>query len=334
MPNDPAPAPGAALARPATIRVATSRSASEPLAITTLPSRALRGDEVRVRVRAIGVNPVDWKMREGGPIRLLYRLLGPSGPLVFGVDFAGEVIEVGPAGGPLAVGARVVGGTNFARNQRGSYASEVIVRPDQCAVLPDEIDFARAACLPVPAVTPWMALTEHRTTGPGSKVLVLGASGGVGLCAIQLARMLGATAVGVCSTRNVALVERLGAIAVDYTKGDALAAARPHGPYDLVLHAVGTATYPLDGCRALLAPGGHVDLVVVRGADYLSIALRRDVRTVLGRPTRARLEPLVAALARGDLEVIVEERYPLAEAERAHERSRGGKVVGKLVLEP
>ena len=299
-----------------------------------LPSRPLRRDEIRVRVRAIGVNPVDVQMRSGGPLRLAHRFLGPSGPLVVGVDFAGEVIEGGPAGGPLAVGARVVGGTDFSRGQWGSYADEVIARPDQCAELPASVDFVSAACLPVAAVTPWIALTEHARIGPGNKVLVLGASGGVGLFAIQLARMLGASAVGVCSTRNLDLVEEHGAIAIDYTRADPLDAARAHGPFDLVLHAVGTATYSLGACRALLAPRGFVELVVVRPADYLAVAFRRDVRTLLGRPTRARLEPLVAALARGDLRVHVEARYPLAEAEAAHVRSQAGRVVGKLVLEP
>jgi NADPH2:quinone reductase len=314
--------------------VMTSSSHREPLVALTVPSRPLRRDEVRVRVRAVGVNPVDWKMREGGPLRLAYLLLGPRGPFVTGVDFSGEIIEVGPVPSAMKVGTRVVGGTNFARGQFGSYADEVIARPDQVVELPDAVSFEAAACLPIAAVTPWIALTEHRKTGPGNRVLVLGASGGVGLFGIQLAKMLGAKAVGVCSARNVALVQRLGAVAVDYGKGDPLEAARAHGPYDLILHAVGTATYPLGKCRSLLAKGGHVELVVIRPADYLAVAFLPSVKTVLGAPTRARLEPLLAGLARGDLEPIIEEKFPLAEAERAHERSRAGKVVGKLLLTP
>lgn len=316
------------------MKVATSSSHDAPLRLVEMPSRPLRGDEIRVRVAAIGVNPVDWKMREGGPLRFAQRLLGPPGPLVVGVDFAGTVIEVGPRGGPLAVGARVVGGVNFARGQHGSYADEVIARPDQVAELPDEVDFERAACLPVPGVTAWIALTEHARIGRGARVLVLGASGGVGLCALQLARMLGARAVGVCSARNVPLVERYGATAIDYGAGNPLEAARAHGPYDLVLHAVGTDVYPLRACRALLAKDGLVELVVIRPADYLAWLLRRDVRTVLGRPTRTRLQPLVAAMSRGELDLPIEARFALAEAERAHERSRAGRVVGKLILVP
>ena len=316
------------------MKIATSPSASTPLALVTIPSRVLGAGDVRVAVRAIGVNPVDWKMREGGPLRFAHFFVGPSGPLVVGVDFAGEVTEIGSAVTDLAVGARVVGGTDFSRKQLGSYADEVVVRPDQCAVLPDAVSYEDAACLPVAAVTPWISLTERISIGAGSKVLVLGASGGVGLFALALTRKLGAAAYGVCSTRNVALVERHGAQAIDYTRGDALAAAREHGPFDLVLQMVGTATYPLGACRSLLTPRGFVDLAVVRVADVFAILFARQVKTVLGRPTRARLTPLVDALVRGELEPIIEAGFPLAEAERAHVLSKAGKVVGKLLLIP
>ncbi|GAB4209275.1 MAG: NADP-dependent oxidoreductase [Sandaracinaceae bacterium] len=313
--------------------VATSPSATAPLRLVELPSRPLRDDELRVKVVAAGVNPVDWKMREGGPLRMAHRVLGPSGPLVVGVDFAGEVIEAGPRA-ELSVGARVVGGTDFSRKQHGSYATEVIVKRDQVASVPDGVSLEDAASLPIPAVTSWIALTEHQRIGPGHRVLVLGASGGVGLYALQLTKMLGAHAVGVCSTRNVALVEAEGATAIDYTRGDALEAARAHGPYQLVLHLVGTDVYPLAACRSLLTPTGLVELVVIRPADYWALVLTRNVRTLLGAPNRVRLEPLVAAMARGALHARIEARYPLAEAEQAHARSREGKVVGKLLLVP
>lgn len=314
--------------------VATSKSADLPLALVELPSQPLRSRDVRVRVRAVGVNPVDWKMRGGGPLRLAHRFVGPPGPLVVGVDFAGEVVEV-DLWSDLKVGDRVVGGTDFSRKQLGSYADEVVVRDDQCARLPDSVSFEQAACIPVPGVT---ALSAFELAGipervPAARILVLGASGGVGLITLQLARAMGAKAVGVCSGRNVALVEGEGAIAIDYTKGDPLVAAKQHGPYDLVLHAIGTATYPLAGCRALLRPGGVVCLVVIRPHDYLAL-VHSDVRTVLGRPARKALEPLVAALADGKLQPRIEARFPLADAERAHQVSRSGKVVGKLLLIP
>jgi NADPH:quinone reductase-like Zn-dependent oxidoreductase len=315
----------------ATITIATSESAETPLRLVEVPARPLDARDVRVKVRAIGVNPVDWKMRSGGPLRLAHRVVGPSGPLVIGVDFSGEVVEAGPEA-DLAIGARVVGATDFSRGQLGSYASEVVVRADQCALLPESVSFDDAACLPVPGATALRAFEVARA-GAGSNVLVLGASGGVGLVTLQLARAKGMKTVGVCSTRNVALVERLGAIAIDYTKGDALDAARAHGPFDLIVHAVGTATYPLGKCRAILSPRGKVALVVARPADYPAL-LHSNVATVLGRPNRANLEPLMRALANKEIEPLIEARIPLAEAERAHAISRAGKVVGKLLLVP
>ncbi len=315
--------------------VATSNSAQSPLALVELPARPLRPNDVRVRVHAIGVNPVDWKMREGGPLRMAYRFVGPSGPLVVGVDFAGEVVEAGTSA-DLPIGTRVVGGTDFSRKQLGSYASEVVVGTDQCARLPDSVSFDQAACLPVAGVTAWISLTDiaHIDRKPNARVLVLGASGGVGLAAIQLSKTLGATVVGVCSGKNVALVERLGATPVDYTKGDPLEAARALGPFDLVLHAVGTDLYPLGTCRSLLAKGGVVSLAVVRPSDALPIGFLPSVKTVLGKPTRKTLEPIVAAVASGAFECLIEAKLPLAEAEEAHQRSRKGKVVGKLLLVP
>ena len=319
------------------IEVASSRSASEPLRLIEVPSRALRAREVRVRVHAVGVNPVDWKMRSGGPLRLAHRFVGPSGPLVVGVDFAGEVIEA-DTGADLAVATRVVGATDFSRNQLGSYATEVVVRDDQCAVLPSEVTYDAAACLPIPGSTALRAfeVAKLASVSPASnvRILVLGAAGGVGLVTVQLARSMGFAVTGVCSSRNVELVERLGATAIDYTRCDALSAAAEHGPFDLVFHAVGTITYPLPRCRALLSPTGMVTLVVVRAADAISMLFRRSVTSVLGRPDRRSLEPLVAALASGDIEPIIEARFTLADAEKAHVVSKAGKVVGKLLLLP
>lgn len=314
-----------------TIRIATSPSAEAPLALVEVPARPLRAHEVRVGVRAIGVNPVDWKMRQGGPLRLAHRFLGPSGPLVVGVDFAGEVIDAAPDA-DLPVGARVVGGTDFSRKQLGSYATEVVVRDEQCAVLPESVSFDDAACLPVPGATALRGF-EVGHVARGSRILVLGASGGVGIVTLQLARAHGVFAAGVCSTRNVQLVESLGAVAIDYTQGDALEAARAHGPFDLVLHAVGTDTYPLGKCRSILSPRGVVALVVVRPADYPCLVFP-SVTTILGRPNRARLAPLVELLAKGELRPIIEAELPLSQAEEAHRRSRAGKTVGKLLLIP
>lgn len=316
------------------MRYLTSPDKDTPLAWRELADLPLRADQVRVEVRAAGVNPVDWKMREGDFLGVVQRIVGPRGPLVVGVDLAGVVREVGAAVTDLKPGDRVVAGTDFSKGERGSYAEVAQVNAANCAKLPDNVPFDVAGALPVAGVTAAMALFEVAKLAPGraAKVLVLGASGGVGHLAVQLARNAGFAVVGVCSTRNAALVERLGAAVIDYSKGDVEAAAARLGPYDLVLDAVGSASYPAALGRRLLAKGGTLVQVVPKALDMFGILLPGPTRTVLARPNRARLEPLVAALAAGQLEVVIDQRIPMAEAERAHAVSRGGKVVGKLVL--
>jgi len=314
--------------------VATSASAREPLRLMELPSRSLESGELRVRVASIGVNPVDWKMRGRSFLGVAQRILGPRGPVVVGTDYAGEVTEV-TSGVDLKVGMRVVGGVDFSRNQRGSYASEVIVRADQCAALPDDVAFDDAACLPVPGATAWQAMATFGRvrSKPGAKVLVLGASGGVGLIAVQVASLLGATAYGVCSGKNAALVRSLGVTVFDYSEGDALDQAKAASPFDVVINAVGSA-YPGRVCRSLLTRGGTLALVVVGLSDFPAIIFSRATRPVLGKPSRVVLESLVRAMSIGAIRPVIAERLPLADAERAHVSSRAGKVVGKLLLVP
>jgi NADPH:quinone reductase-like Zn-dependent oxidoreductase len=287
-----------------------------------------------VSVAAAGVNPVDWKMRGFSLLGMLNRLIGPRGPFVCGVDFAGTVTEVGSGVSDLRPGDRVVGGTDFSRRQRGSYARTVQVRASQVAVLPESVKLDEAACLPVAAVTAQTALFTAGGLGQvdGARVLVLGASGGVGHFAIQLARNAGATVAGVCSARNAELVRRLGASPLDYAAGDPIAAAAALGPYDVVVDAVGSDTYGIGRCSAVRKPGGVHVLVMPKPRDYAHLVLSKGVKAVLGRPNRESLTPLVKQLAAGRLEVVIDRRIPFDEAETAHRISKEGRVVGKLVL--
>jgi NADPH:quinone reductase-like Zn-dependent oxidoreductase len=306
-----------------------------PLEWIELPTPEPRRGEVRVAVHAIGVNPVDWKMRSFGPLRVAARLIGPPPPVVVGVDFAGVVEAVGPDVTDVAVGSRVVGGTDFSRGQRGSYADTVVVAANQVCVLPDNVDFTTAGALPVTAVTAWLAIVELGRLRPGDKALILGASGGVGQLAVQVARLVGGSAVGVCSAKNTDFVAGLGAEAVlDYGAGDPLEAARAHGPFRVVVDCVGG--YSGSACRALLGPGGRHVMVAADGPGAFLELLRAPAtsRAVLGKPTAARLEPVVAAVADGSLRVRIEQTLPLVEAEEAHRISQTGRLTGKLVLLP
>jgi NADPH:quinone reductase-like Zn-dependent oxidoreductase len=308
----------------------------EPLTLVDVPTPEPGADQVRVAVRAIGVNPVDWKMRQRGPLRLAARLLGPPPPVVIGVDFAGVVNAIGSKVTDVRLGARVVGGTNFSRGQRGSYADTVFVRTDQLCELPADFDLEIAGALPVAGVTAWMSVVELGRLQSDQKALILGASGGVGQLALQIAKHVrGGFVVAVCSGKNEALVRGLGAaVVLDYGKADALEQAKAHGPYQVVVDCVGS--YSGAGCRALLAEGGRH--VIVSGESVSAVAQLFmppfSSKAVLGRPNRERLAHVVGAVAAGKLKLNIARRFHLTEAEQAHTLSQTGRVTGKILLVP
>lgn len=314
---------------------------SDGMVRVELPTPEPGRHDVRVAVHAIGVNPVDWKMRSGGPLRMAARLIrtfrGPRGPIILGIDFAGVIEAIGASVTDLTVGQRVVGGTNFSRGQHGSYADTVVVRADQVSPLPDSVSFEVAGSLPVAGVTAWMALNEYRTITPGRRVLILGASGGVGQFAVQLAKRTcsAEVVVGVCSAKNAALVKGLGAdVTIDYNDGDPLEAAKASGPFDIIIDCAGG--YRASRCRGLLAPLGRHVMVAGDSPGSMAQILVPPFRSraILGKPTRGRLSAVVDAVAAGQLSVNIAKRMPLADVEAAHEMSETGRMIGKLVLLP
>ena len=313
-----------------------SWAVGEPLQLVEIDTPPPKPDEIRVAVKAAGVNPVDWKMRESGPLRLAARFIGPPPPIVVGIDFAGVVDAVGSDVKGVKVGDAVVGGTDFSKGQRGSFGDTVFAREGQVCVLPAGFDLDVAGALPVIGATALMSVIEIGRMKAGDKILVLGASGGVGQLCVQLGKnVVTGFVVGVCSAKNIDLVKGLGAdVVLDYGAGDPLAAARAHGPFQVVIDCVGG--YRGSVCRSLLQPGGRH--VVVSGdtpAAFLDFLIPPFTsKMVLGRATTARLQRLVDAIAAGKLKVNIAERLPLREAEKALALSKGGRMTGKIVLQP
>jgi NADPH:quinone reductase-like Zn-dependent oxidoreductase len=310
----------------------------DPLVRIEMEPPPLGAHDVRVAVHAVGVNPVDWKMRSKGPLRFAARLLrpfrGPRGPVIVGVDFAGVVEAVGAKVTEIAAGTRVVGGTNFARGQHGSYADTVVVDADQVCPLPDNVPFDVAGALPVAGVTAWRALFEYRKIEPGKKVLVLGASGGVGQLAVQIAKHVAKAdlVAGVCSSKNAEMVRSLGAdLVLEYDHGDPFATAER---FDVIVDCVGS--YGAAKCRTLLAPGGRHVMVAGDGAKMMAQVIVPPFRSraILGRPNGARLRGIVDAVSAGQVKVQIAERLPLTDAELAHQKSQTRRMTGKLVLLP
>jgi NADPH:quinone reductase-like Zn-dependent oxidoreductase len=207
-------------------------------------------DQLLVRVRAASVNPLDWHFVEGTPyIARFFFGMGARKPKEtrLGVDFAGTVEAIGKNVTKFKPGDEVFGGRD------GAFADYVCVREARAVALkPANITFEQAASVPIAAITALQGVRDKGKVQPGQKVLINGASGGVGTFAVQIAKSYGAEVTGVCSTRNLEMVKSLGADhVIDYTKEDF---AKTGNRYDLILDNVGTQ--PLAKFRAALKPKG------------------------------------------------------------------------------
>ncbi|MCW5830493.1 MAG: NAD(P)-dependent alcohol dehydrogenase [Deltaproteobacteria bacterium] len=316
--------------------VKKSLATDAPLALVELPAPVPRANEVRVAIKAAGVNPADWKMLASGAASLAGRTLNPSGQVFAGMDFSGIIDATGTNVTRFKVGDPVAGATRVFMGQGGSWADTVVLPQSQVCPLPEGFDLVAAGALPVPGVTAWMAVVRIGRLKRGQKALILGASGGVGHLALQVAKhVCGAFTVGVCSARNIQLVQSLGAdVAIDYGKGDALEQAQPHGPYQVVVDCVGD--YSAVRCHELLTPQGRHVNIAAQSASAIAQMLVPPfrTRTLLGLPTPATLRPVIEAVASDRIKVIVSERIPLSHAEKAVALSQSGRVVGKIVLVP
>ncbi len=200
----------------------------EQLKLEQLPRPVPQAGEVLVHVHAAGVNPIDWKLRAG----FLKDFFPQSFPHIPGRDLAGIVEEVGPGVTTFQKGQAV-----FGQSANGSYTEYAVASVQTLALKPETISFDEAATIPVGATTAWQGLFDHGQLQSGQRVLILGAAGGVGLFAVQLARWKGAQVIGTASTANLDFVRSLGAeTVIDYTT---TAVERAVHDVDLVLDTVG-----------------------------------------------------------------------------------------------
>ncbi len=295
-------------------------------------------DEVLVRVRAASVNPLDWHYMRGTPYfgRLDMGLRKPKSVRI-GVDFAGTIESVGRNVTQFKPGDEVFGG------RTGAFAEYVTVRADRAVVVkPPGLTFEQAATLPIAAITALQGLRDRGKLQPGQKVLVNGASGGVGTFAVQIAKAMGAHVTGVCSTRNVELVRSLGADrVVDYTREDFTQGAER---YDLILDNVGNRS--LLECRRVLGPGGRYVMVGgpsgrwidplprVLGAFVLSRFVSQEMGAFLAQLNKKDLATLGELAQAGKVKPVIDRRYPLRELPAAIEYLETGHARGKVVITP
>ncbi len=294
-------------------------------------------NEVLVKVHAASVNPLDWHYLEGTPymVRMDAGFGKPENPRL-GVDFAGTVEAVGKNVTRFKAGDEVFGG------KFGAFSEYVAVREDRAIALkPGNLTFEQAASVPIAAITALQALRDKGQIHAGQKVLINGASGGVGTFAVQIAKSFGAEVTGVCSTRNVALVRSIGADhVIDYTREDFTKGAQH---YDLILDNVGTHSL-LEYKRVLNPKGIYVMIGSTTPGNWfgwlatplqalvLSPFMSQKAGMMLADLNKEDLANLAELIRSGKVTPVIDGRYKLSEAPEALRYLEAGHARGKVVL--
>jgi NADPH:quinone reductase-like Zn-dependent oxidoreductase len=302
----------------------------ETLRTAAVDKPAPNADEVLVKVLAVSVNPADWHSMRGKPL-FSRATLGLPRPKhrILGVDIAGQVAAVGSGVTRFKPGDEVF--ANLLDHGYGGFAEYVSVPVDVMSLKPANLSFEEAAAVPMAAVTALQGLRHHGEIQPEQKVLINGASGGVGTFAVQIARSYGAEVTGVTSTRNIDLVRSLGADhVVDYTTTDF---ARSGG-CDLILDTVGNRS--VSDLRRALAEGGKAAVTGFTSmAKLLGVSLRggKDIAMVQAHVTTRDLELLSELIEAGQVRPQIDRRYPFAEIPAAIAYLEQGRARGKVVVE-
>ncbi|MFD6563552.1 NAD(P)-dependent alcohol dehydrogenase [Micromonospora profundi] len=313
----------------------------ETLRLADVDTPVPADDQVLVRVEAAALNAYDWHAMRGEP-RMARLAMGRSRPRarIRGRDFAGRVESVGADVRQISPGDAVFGDLGDAN---GAFAEYVCVPASLVAPMPANLTPQQAAALPLAGVTALMGLSDVGHVQPGHRVLVNGASGGVGTLAVQLAKALGATVTGVCSTRNVDLVRSLGADhVVDYTRDDF---TRDGRRYDVVLDLVGNRSLTalrraLTATGTLVLSGGGVysgssllgPVWLLARGRLLAPFVRQRIVTLATTPSRQHLDTLRAHAEAGRLTPVVDRAYQLHEVPDAIRYLEGEHARAKVVI--
>jgi NADPH:quinone reductase-like Zn-dependent oxidoreductase len=311
--------------------VQTNYGLPDVLALKEIDRPAVEDDGVLVRVHAAALHAGDYFTMRGQPFaaRLVVGLRKPNENYVPGFDVAGRVEAVGKNVTHFAPGDEVFGAYD------GACAEYLAAAEDRFVHKPARLTFEQAAAIPTSAVAALRGLRDVGKVQPGQKVLINGASGGVGTFAVQIARAMGADVTGVCSTRNVELVRSIGAEhVVDYTREDFTADTRR---YDLILDNVGNHSFA--ECRRVLTPDGvlvpntgHAGMGYVVAALVRSLFTRQQGRLFVAVPKRDTLLVLQDLVESGKLTPVIDRTYPLSDTPEAFRYLEKGHARGKVVI--
>ena len=286
--------------------------------------------EVLVNIKAAGVNPIDWKIREG---LVLKRGIPHEFPLIPGWDMAGIVVERGYAARRFSVGDEVFSYCRRPVIHKGTYAEYIAIPECYLARKPKNFSFEQAAAVPLSALTAYQSLFDTGKLKRRETVFILGASGGVGSCAVQFAKLAGARVIALASRRNHLYLKKLGADRViDYQAGDfreALRKVLPNGA-ELVLACVGGEG--LLKAYDCVRKGGRLCTIVERGDEAIAQEKGVDLRYIFVEPNASQLELIRALVEKRKFSVKLSGVYPLEDVARAHEQIETSHTRGKIVL--
>lgn len=293
-------------------------------------------DRVLVEILSASVNPADWHGMKGGIARLFGGLRRPKDPRV-GTDIAGRVEAVGSKVTRFKPGDEVFGACP------GGFADYGSAREDRLALKPPNRSFEEAASVPIAGTTALQGLRDKGQIKPGQKVLINGASGGVGTFAVQIAKSFGAEVTGVCSTRNLESARSLGADhVIDYTREDF---TRNGQQYDLIYDIVGN--HSISAYKRALKPNG---ICVIAGTGFPSLSIPRLLGFLILGPLRSKignkkvgfmgvakinpkdLDYLSDLIAKGRVVPVIDRRYPFLETAEAMRYLGTGHARGKVVI--
>jgi NADPH:quinone reductase-like Zn-dependent oxidoreductase len=320
--------------------VYTEYGPPDVLQIKDIQKPVPKENEVLVRVRAASVNPFDWHMIRGTPFIMRAMMAGlrkPKEPRV-GVDCAGTVETVGKDVTQFKAGDDVFGGKS------GAFAEYLCVPADGgVALKPANVTFEQAAGVQVAGCTALQALRDKGKVQPGQRVLINGASGGVGTFAVQIAKSMGAHVAGVCSSRNVDLVRSLGADhVIDYTNEDF---TKHDERYDVIIDNVGTQ--PLSGFRQILKPKGIYVMIGGGGPDegggigplgrpiqalLMSLFISQKMGMMMAKVSQNDLKALADLMQSGKVTPVIDRTYPLSEVREAVRYLETGRARGKVII--
>jgi NADPH:quinone reductase-like Zn-dependent oxidoreductase len=312
---------------------------AEVLEIAEIPIPTITDNQVLVKVQAVSINPADWHFMRGTPylVRLQSGLLKPKIGK-FGLDMAGVVESVGANITEFKVGDEVFGESMGALSEFAVFSQNSIARK------PANLNFEEAAAVPMAGFTAIQALRDKAGVKAGDRVLIVGASGGVGTFAVQIAKAFGANVTGVCSTGNVEMVKSIGADRViDYTKVDFFTGL---DKYDVIVQTAGN--YTLKQLRAALASDGTLvqagDSSGVKAVFGMGFVFGILKTLVISKLTKQKMPPFLAKRSKTDLTVltgliesgklrpVIDRRYPLAQVAEAVTYLEAGHARGKVVI--